>query len=64
MSAVYSIRVCLVLLRPMVVSQVDGHVCGVHHTEVLLGQVSGRESVSARGTLGSDLVYAVLVDKG
>jgi hypothetical protein len=33
--------VCLVLPRPMVVSEGDGHVGGVHSAEVVLGQVAG-----------------------
>jgi hypothetical protein len=41
--------VCLVLLRPMVVSESDGHVDSVHSTEVVLGQVVGRESLRASG---------------
>jgi hypothetical protein len=36
--------VCLMLLVPMVVSEGDGHVGGFHSTEVVLGQVVGRES--------------------
>jgi hypothetical protein len=41
--------VCLVLLIPMVVSEGDGHVGGVHSAEVVLGQVTGRESLQASG---------------
>jgi hypothetical protein len=35
--------VCLVLSRPMVVSEGDGHVGCVYSVEVVLGQVAGRE---------------------
>jgi hypothetical protein len=40
---------CLVLMRLMVVSNGDSHGVGVHSTEVVLGQVVGRESVRASG---------------
>jgi hypothetical protein len=40
---------CLVLLRPMVVSEGNGHVDGVHSAKVVLGQVAGRESLRASG---------------
>jgi hypothetical protein len=41
--------VCLVLPRPMVVSEGDGHVGCVHSAEVVPIQVAGRESPLASG---------------
>jgi hypothetical protein len=37
------------LLRPMVISEGDGHVGSVHSAEVVLGKVEGRESLRASG---------------
>jgi hypothetical protein len=50
--------VCLVMPRPMVVSEGDGHVGGVHSVEVVLGQVVGRESLAHAVNVSFPLVSA------
>jgi hypothetical protein len=41
--------VCQMLLRPMIISEGDGHMGCVHAAEVNLRQVAGREILRARG---------------
>jgi hypothetical protein len=41
--------VCQMLLRPMVISEGDGHVGSIHSSEVVLGQVAGRDIMRVSG---------------